>query len=212
MSGKQVCAILERHGFAEVRRRGSHVVMQRVADDGGTTTVPVPDHKEVRFVQSSVSLVCREANLKHDISGLATSNRMKKKEQKKSKSPSPVVDPQAKKRGDWRSELLARIRAIIKEADPEAVEEVKWRKPTNPAGVPVWSHDGMICTGETYKDKVKLTFAKGASVADPARLFNASLAACTRRAIDFHEGDKINEKALKSLIRAAVALNLKRSK
>jgi hypothetical protein len=110
---------------------------------------------------------------------------------------------------DWRSELLGRIRTLIQEADPDAVEEVKWRKPTNPAGVPVWSHGGMICTGETYKDKMKLTFAKGASLSDPAGLFNASLDAGTRRAIDFHEGDKINEKALKALIRAAVALNVK---
>jgi hypothetical protein len=108
---------------------------------------------------------------------------------------------------DWRVDLLARIRRLIEQADPEVVEEVKWRKPSNPAGVPVWSHEGMICTGETYKDKVKLTFAQGASLADPARLFNSSLEGNTRRAIDFHEGDKLNEKALKALIRAAVALN-----
>jgi len=110
------------------------------------------------------------------------------------------------KPGDWRRETLARVRAIISEADPDAVEEVKWRKPSNPAGVPVWSHDGIICTGETYKDKVKLTFPKGSALADPAGLFNASLEG-VRRAIDFREGDKINEKALKALIRAAVALN-----
>ncbi|HEX5104841.1 MAG TPA: DUF1801 domain-containing protein [Pirellulaceae bacterium] len=108
---------------------------------------------------------------------------------------------------DWRGELLARIRKLIQQADPEAVEEIKWRKPSNPAGVPVWSHGGIICTGETYKDKVKLTFAKGASLPDPAGLFNASLEAGTRRAIDIHEGDKIDEKAFKALIRAAVALN-----
>ncbi|HEX3600638.1 MAG TPA: DUF1801 domain-containing protein, partial [Lacipirellulaceae bacterium] len=100
-----------------------------------------------------------------------------------------------------------RIRKLIQQADPEAVEEVKWRKPSNPAGVPVWSHGGMICTGETYKDKVKLTFAKGASVEDPAGLFNSSLEGNTLRAIDFHERDKIDEKALKALIGAAVALN-----
>jgi hypothetical protein len=108
---------------------------------------------------------------------------------------------------DWRGAVLARVRRIIQRADPEVVEEVKWRKPSNPAGVPVWSHDGIICTGETYKDKVKLTFAKGASLPDPAGLFNASLEGSTRRAIDIREGDKIDEKALAGLIRAAVRLN-----
>jgi hypothetical protein len=102
---------------------------------------------------------------------------------------------------DWRDEMLSRIRSIIQQADPEAVEELKWR------GVPVWSHDGIICTGETYKSAVKMTFAKGASLKDPSGLFNSSLEGNTRRAIDFHEGDKINEKALKALIREAVALN-----
>ena len=108
---------------------------------------------------------------------------------------------------DWRGKMLTRIRQLIKEADPEVVEEVKWRKPSNPSGVPVWSHDGIICTGETYKDKVKLTFAKGASLEDPAGLFNASLDGNVRRAIDLHEGDEIDEAAFKALIRAAVALN-----
>ena len=108
---------------------------------------------------------------------------------------------------DWRGKTLARIRKLIREADPDVVEEVKWRKPSNPAGVPVWSHAGIICTGETYKDKVKLTFAKGATLADPAGLFNASLDDNARRAIDIHEADKIDEKALKDLVRAAVALN-----
>src|SRR5688572_12050030 len=108
---------------------------------------------------------------------------------------------------DWRSETLARVRALIKQADPDAIEEVKWRKPSNPAGVPVWSHDGTICTGETYKDKVKLTFAKGAALLDPSDLFNSSLDGNVRRAIDIHEGDKIDEKELKALIRAAAALN-----
>jgi len=107
----------------------------------------------------------------------------------------------------WRADALARVRALISKADPEAVEEVKWRKPSNPAGVPAWSHDGLICTGETYKDKVKLTFANGAALADPAGLFNASLDGNVRRAIDLREGDKINEKALIALIRATVALN-----
>jgi hypothetical protein len=109
---------------------------------------------------------------------------------------------------DWRSELLARLRAVIMEADPELVEEMKWRKPSNGMlGVPVWSHTGIICTGETYKSVVKMTFAKGASLKDPKGLFNSSLEGSTRRAIDFHEGDKLDENALKALIRAAVALN-----
>ncbi len=107
----------------------------------------------------------------------------------------------------WRGAMLARLRAVIKEADPEVVEECKWKKTSNPAGVPVWSHDGMICTGETYKSAVKLTFAKGAFLDDPAGLFNSSLEGNLRRAIDFREGDKVNEKALKGLIRAAVKLN-----
>ena len=110
--------------------------------------------------------------------------------------------------GDWRSETLARVRTLIEEADPEVVEDVKWRKPSNAMlGVPVWEHDGIICTGETYKTVVKLTFAKGASLEDPSGLFNASLEGNTRRAIDLHEGDKIDDKALTALIRAAVALN-----
>src|SRR5687767_10255432 len=116
-------------------------------------------------------------------------------------SPSRLIDARIEELGDWRGETLARLRALIKEADPEVVEEWKWR------GVPVWSHAGIICTGETYKAVVKLTFAKGASLADPAKLFNSSLEGNTRRAIDIHEGDKIDEAALKALIRAAVALN-----
>ena len=108
---------------------------------------------------------------------------------------------------DWRGETLARVRSLIKQAEPEAVEEVKWRKPSNPAGVPVWSRDGMICTGETYKDKVKLTFAKGASLDDPSGLFNSSLDGNSRPAIDIREGDEIDEDAFKSLVRAAAALN-----
>jgi hypothetical protein len=112
------------------------------------------------------------------------------------------------KTSDWRGELLSRIRILIKEADPEMIEERKWRKPSNGmAGVPVWSHNGIVCTGETYKNSVKMTFAKGAFVKDPSGLFNSSLEGNLRRAIDFHEGDKINEKALKALVRAAVKLN-----
>lgn len=108
---------------------------------------------------------------------------------------------------DWRVELLARIRKLVLQVDPEIVEEVKWRKPSNPAGVPVWSLAGILCTGETYKNVVKMTFAKGASLPDPSGQFNSSLEGNTRRAIDFHEGDKIDAKALKALVRAAVALN-----
>lgn len=118
------------------------------------------------------------------------------------------ADAKTTEPGDWRGEALARIRALIREADPEVVEDVKWRKPSNPAGVPVWSHAGMICTGETYKDKVKLTFAQGAALPDPAGLFNASLDGNARRAIDLHEGGAVDGEALKALIRAAVALNM----
>lgn len=111
-------------------------------------------------------------------------------------------------KGDWRAETLARIRALIEEADPDAVEEVKWRKPSNDMrGVPVWEHHGLVCTGETYKNSVKVTFARGAALEDPSRLFNASLDGGTRRAIDFHEGDKIDARAFKALIRAAVEAN-----
>src|SRR3954471_21464801 len=126
---------------------------------------------------------------------------MTKSASQKEKSPSRLIDERIKELGDWRGEMLARLRNLIKQADPEVVEEWKWR------GVPVWSHDGIICTGETYKNVVKMTFAKGASLADPAGLFNSSLEGNTRRAIDIHEGEKIDEKALKALIRAAVALN-----
>jgi hypothetical protein len=126
---------------------------------------------------------------------------MKKSPSKKAESPSDLIDARIEELGDWRGDMLSRLRALIKQADPEAVEEWKWR------GTPVWSHDGGICTGETYKSVVKLTFFKGASLKDPSKLFNSSLEGNTRRAIDFHESDKINEKAFKTLIRAAVALN-----
>ena len=129
-------------------------------------------------------------------------------ESKAGDSPSGLIDARIKKLGDWRGETLARVRSLIKQADPDVVEEVKWRKPSNAMlGVPVWEHDGIICTGETYKAYVKLTFAKGAALEDPSDLFNSSLEGNVRRALDIHEGDKINEKALKALIRAAVALN-----
>jgi hypothetical protein len=121
--------------------------------------------------------------------------------------PSKLIDGKIKALGDWRGDTLARLRALIHEADPQMVETVKWRKPSNPMGVPIWEHDGIICTGETYKDKVKLTFARGASLADPAHLFNASLEGNARRAIDMHEGAGIDAAAFKALIQAAVALN-----
>jgi hypothetical protein len=124
----------------------------------------------------------------------------------KSESPSRLIDARIKELGDWRGEMLSRLRAVIKEADPDVVEEWKWR------GVPVWSHDGLVCTGETYKNVVKMTFAKGAALPDPSRLFNSSLEGNTRRAIDFREGDKIDQKALKTLIRAAVTLNKSKAK
>jgi hypothetical protein len=122
------------------------------------------------------------------------------------KSPSRLIDERIAELGDWRGEMLGKLRALIKEADPDVVEEWKWR------GVPVWSHDGLICTGETYKSVVKMTFAKGASLKDPSRLFNSSLEGNTRRAIDFREGETIDEKALKTLIRAAVTLNKSKAK
>jgi len=123
-------------------------------------------------------------------------------------SASAAIDDRIRKLGDWRGKTLAKVRALIHEADPEIVEEWKWAKATNP-GTPVWSHAGIVCTGETYKSAVKMTFAKGAELKDPSRLFNSSLEGNVRRAIDIHEGENINEAALKDLIRAAVALNLK---
>lgn len=125
---------------------------------------------------------------------------------KPAQTPSQHIDARIQELGDWRGEMLAKLRAIVKDADPDVVEEWKWR------GVPVWEHDGILCTGETYKAVVKMTFAKGASLPDPAKLFNSSLEGNTRRAIDFHEGDKINAKALAALIRAAVALNTAKKK
>jgi len=131
---------------------------------------------------------------------------MNKSRSQTSESPSQLIDAKIQELGDWRGKMLSRLRTLIKQADPEVVEEWKWR------GVPVWSHDGLICTGETYKNVVKMTFAKGADLKDPLRLFISSLEGNTRRAIDFHEGDKIDEQALKTLIRAAVALNKSKAK
>jgi hypothetical protein len=129
---------------------------------------------------------------------------MRKSGAQEGKSPSQMIDERIKELGDWRGKMLSRLRTLIKQADPEVVEEWKW-------GVPVWSHDGLICTGETYKSVVKMTFAKGAALEDPSGLFNSSLKGNTRRAIDFHEGEKIDAKALKALIRAAVTLNASRA-
>jgi hypothetical protein len=131
---------------------------------------------------------------------------MKQTGSQETKSPSQLIDARIQELGDWRGEMLSRLRSLVKQADPEVVEEWKWR------GVPVWSHDGLICTGETYKNVVKMTFAKGASLKDPSRLFNSSLEGNTRRAIDFHEGETIDEAALKTLVRAAVTLNKSKAK
>ena len=120
---------------------------------------------------------------------------------------SPLVDEKIESIGGWRGEMLSRLRELIREADPDVVEDIKWRKPSNPSGVPTWSSNGILCTGETYKDKVKLTFARGASLDDPARLFNSSMTGGTRRAIDIHEGDEIDGQALKALVREAVEAN-----
>ncbi|MCE9564226.1 MAG: DUF1801 domain-containing protein [Planctomycetes bacterium] len=137
-----------------------------------------------------------------------TMKKTKSDSKQESEADSQLIDVRTGDVSDWRGVTLARIRLLIQQADPEVIEEVKWRKPSNSMqGVPVWSRAGIICTGETYKNVVKLTFAKGASLADPSGLFNSSLEGNTRRAIDFHEGDKIDEKALKALIHAAVALN-----
>ncbi len=131
---------------------------------------------------------------------------MAKSEPQKAKSPAQLIDERIKELGDWRGETLGRLRAVIKDADPDVVEEWKWR------GVPTWYHDGIICTGETYKTVVKMTFANGAALKDPAKLFNSSLDGNTRRAVDFHEGEKINERALKTLVRAAVTFNESKAK
>ena len=147
----------------------------------------------------------------------ATTAIMKKrksgsKEAKGGDAPSQLIDARIKELSDWRGETLARIRILIKQTDPEVVEDCKWIKPTNSLGVPVWSHAGMICTGETYKNVVKMTFAKGASLEDPSGLFNSSLEGNMRRAIDIHEGEKVNERALKMLVRAAADFNQSKAK
>jgi hypothetical protein len=140
-----------------------------------------------------------------------TTKKSDTNERQEEASPSQLIDARIEELGDWRGETLARVRALIREADPDVIEAVKWRKPSNMSGVPVWSQDGIICTGETYRDKVKLTFAHGAALEDPSGLFNASLNGNVRRAIDFREGDRIDEEALRALVRAAVALNMARA-
>ena len=135
---------------------------------------------------------------------------MSKSAKKIADSPSRLIDARIKSLKDWRGEALARMRKLIKDADPDIVEEVKWRKPSNPNGVPVWEHDGLVCTGETYKAAVKLTFANGAALLDPDGVFNASLDGNQRRALDIHEGDKINATAFKALVKAAVKLNVEK--
>jgi len=137
---------------------------------------------------------------------------MSKSAKKTGDSPSRLIDARIKSLKDWRGEALARMRKLIKDAAPDIVEEVKWRKPSNPNGVPVWEHDGLVCTGETYKAAVKLTFANGAALLDPDGVFNASLDGNQRRAIDIHEDDKIDEKAFKALVKAAVAFNVGKAK
>ncbi len=168
--------------------------------------------KAAEWAQSAFEAALREASSKaKKAKRTATSMKQTTKAAKSANAtatPSRLIDARLKELADWRGQTLARVRALIREADPDVVEDVKWRKPSNAMrGVPVWEHAGLICTGETYKAVVKLTFAKGASLKDPAGLFNSSLEGSTRRAIDIREGDKINEKALVALIRAAVALN-----
>ena len=159
---------------------------------------PAPATGPLPFVRP----VCTATRgLTREGSSVSYAGNMKKSRSKRAESPSELIDARIEDLGDWRGEMLSRLRALIKEADPEVAEEWKWR------GTPVWSHNGLICTGETYKNVVKMTFAKGASVKDPSGLFNSSLEGNVRRAIDFHEGDKLDEAALKALIRAAVALN-----
>ena len=132
---------------------------------------------------------------------------MKKSGSTGDQSASGLIDKRIAELGDWRGRILGHVRALIRQADAEVVEEIKWRKPSNPGGIPVWSHDGIICTGETYRNKVKLTFARGASLKDPAGLFNSSLDGNVRRAIDIHENEEVDADAFKALIRGAVALN-----
>ena len=164
------------------------------------------------MARSDVQDVGKDRRATHDESDTPmTKSKRASKEATGADFPSRLIDARIKALGDWRGEMLARVRRLIREADPDGVEDVKWRKPSNAMlGVPVWEHDGIICTGETYKAVVKLTFARGAALKDPSGLFNSSLEGNVRRAIDIREGDKLDEKALKALVRAAVALNTSR--
>jgi hypothetical protein len=173
-------------------RRGQNDV-QEVGEGRKESSQPVARRTNVSGRRATTTMKKATTAMKKTESGSKAGNG--------GDSPSQLIDARIKELSDWRGETLARVRILIKQADPEVVEEWKWR------GVPVWSHAGIICTGETYKDVVKMTFAKGASLEDPSGIFNSSLEGNTRRAVDFHEGDKIDEKALKALIRAAVALN-----
>jgi len=177
------------------RQKKKHVISWFEGED--------PDGKEIRWYQvlTGDPQVAGETTTMKKATRFMKQRKSGSTEGKGGNSAARLIDARIEELGDWRGQTLARVRSLIKHADPEVVEEWKWR------GVPVWSHAGMICTGETYKNVVKMTFAKGASLEDPSGLFNSSLEGNTRRAIDFHEGDKINEEALKSLFRAAVALN-----
>lgn len=155
----------------------------------------------------ALGLLPRRIRNKHDEQAKAAMKTNRSKVLGSEAASEQLIDAKTASLTDWRAHVLARVRGWIRAADPEVVEDVKWRKPSNPSGVPVWEHAGIVCTGETYRDKVKLTFARGASLDDPAGLFNSSLDGNLRRAIDIREGERIDEKAFKALIRAAVALN-----
>ena len=180
-------------------RRSASV--QRIGFQSGASKRSRIEHSEIRNQCPRVSLRSTRARKTADNLEESNNNHEQKQEPKRGDSPAQLIDARIKELSDWRGETLARVRTLIKQADPDVVEEWKWR------GVPVWEHAGIICTGETYKAVVKLTFAKGAALEDPCGLFNASLEGNVRRAIDLHEGDEIDEMALKALVRAAVALN-----
>ena len=178
---------------------------QKAVNEGGLLCPACREVIGFRPAISALAMGAPVAVFAYRYVGIKDVTRMSKSGPQDGNSPSRLIDGRIKELGDWRGAMLGRLRALIKDADPEVVEEWKWR------GVPVWSHDGIICTGETYKSVVKMTFAKGASLKDPARLFNSSLEGNVRRAIDFHEGAAIDEAALKALIRAAVTLNTEKS-
>jgi hypothetical protein len=196
VNAKRVYRLAKVHKFLLQRYTGSPPL--RVHE--GTVAVEHSDQRYWPYAEPHVRWCGRGVSVSSPPTRLRA--HMKKSGSQESQpSPSKLIDARIKELGDWRGKMLSRLRTLVKEADPEVVEEWKWR------GVPVWSHDGIICTGETYKSVVKMTFAKGAALKDPSRLFNSSLEGNTRRAIDFHEGEELNEQALKTLIRAAVTLN-----